>query len=80
MPQRVTNLDLFNRCDAAANEAADRLTMLADGLRERGVPLTLADVTKVRGLLREAFCAAQELKTRLKSATDESKSAQIKSK
>lgn len=67
MPGRVTNLELFNRCDAAANEAADKLTMIGDGLRERHEPLTVEQMTKLRNLLREAYCAAQELKTRMKA-------------
>ncbi|MDE2103424.1 MAG: hypothetical protein KGL39_39650 [Patescibacteria group bacterium] len=61
-----TNLELFNRADAAANEAADKLTMLGDGIRERGVPLSAAELQPVRNRLREALSAVQELKTRLK--------------
>jgi hypothetical protein len=68
MPTRVTNLELFDRCDRAANEAADKLTMLGDDYREHQQPPTLEAVTRVRNKLREALSAAQELKTRMKQA------------
>ena len=66
MPARVTNLELFNRCDSAANEAADKLTGIGDDHRERHEPLKLEQITRVRNLLREALSCAQELKIRMK--------------
>ena len=68
MPLRVTNRELFNTCYEATHAAADRLVTIKDGERERGEPLTVAQVTEMRNLLRRAHSAAQELKTRLKQA------------
>ena len=62
MPQRVTNQELFQTAYAAANEAVDQLELLpADGA------LPLDRVNALRNKLREAYCAVQELKTRLKA-------------
>lgn len=60
---RVSNEDLVKRCYAATHEAADdvsRLHLL------KPAPQRLELVKKLRNELREAYCAIQELKTRLK--------------
>jgi len=62
MPRRVTNQELLQTVYAAANEAVDQLELLpADGA------LPLDRVTALRNKLREAYCAVQELKTRIKT-------------
>lgn len=62
----MTNRELFNACYATTQIAGERLETLAGDLPALEVALTPAKVKEVRDLLREAYCAAQELKTRLK--------------
>lgn len=63
---KTTNAELFHRCYASGHMAADQLTALAS---QAGCLYTVAEVTKLRNTLREAYCAAQELKTRIKKGT-----------
>ena len=63
MSKMVTNRELMVRCYSATQQAADKVS----SLEVAGVAgLTPAAVERVRKLLREALCAAQELKFRLK--------------
>ena len=61
MAQRVSNAELFSRCYASTNRVADELAPLATA-----GDLTLDQIKRIRNLLREAYCSAQELKQRMK--------------
>ena len=64
MTERVTEADLLKRCYARTHEAADQVSELDN----KGVAaVTVAEITKLRNVLREALSAAQELKTRIKN-------------
>jgi hypothetical protein len=79
MSDRITNLVLFERCKRCTGDAHALLAALSAGgsCRVGYAPedAELAvNAAKLRNLLREAHCAAQELKTRLKSEIRNSKS------
>jgi len=62
MPKQVTNQDLMQTVYAGIHRAADDVSPM--------MPMaSLAQITHIRNLLREAYCAAQELKTRMKQQT-----------
>ena len=61
MARRVSNSDLLKTVYASAQQAADELDGLPDG------EPSLAQVTAIRKLLREAYCAIHELKQRIKN-------------
>lgn len=57
---RVTNEELLRRCQVAAQQAAHLAGLI-------GAAPRLETVKVLRNKLRCAYCAAQELKTRLKN-------------
>lgn len=72
MPGRVSNLMLFDRCKRHTGDAHSLLSALSanGGTRAGALPEDAelaAHAAKLRNLLRDALCAAQELKTRLKA-------------
>jgi hypothetical protein len=62
----ATNEELFRRCYYGTHAAADELAPLTSAGQ-----LTPGKVAKLRNLLRDAYCAAQELKTRTKKEKHE---------
>ncbi len=70
MSARVTERELFDRCYGAAHTATDLLERMADGLpaavTDAPLQVPAEQLKQVRDTLREAYCAVQELKTRIK--------------
>lgn len=66
MGKPLTNQELVRRCYAATHIAADKVSAL-ESRRVAFGTIAVSDVQELRNVLREAFCAAQELKHRLKA-------------
>ena len=76
-----TNVQLFNTGYAATQMASDQVVEIyrktVDGLALDSRELRPA-LLELRNTLREAYCAIQELKTRVKQATDGHRLTQMK--
>lgn len=65
MAAKVTDRELFDRCYASTHRAADELSEL-HATRHRDDQVPPEKLKLLRDTLREAYCAVQELKSRMK--------------